>query len=384
MCKKLGLTDSEGNTASREGTAAHWVRESCLDLGLDPYDFIGTRINIEGENFVCDDEMASALQSGIDQIRRYPGQLFIEFRVNITPWTGLDEEGNEQFGTLDVGIVGDDIIVISDLKYGRHLPVEAIRNFQQVIYALGFYEQVAKHLTKATKFLIIIDQPRNSAGGGEWPVTLDELRSIGEWIKDRAKLTFDPNAPCIASKDACTWCPASKSFGSCAEYERWQISMLETDLEALDDFAEFGIELSAPDVEILSPQRLGVIYQHRSLLKRFIERVEAHVTKEVFAGSGEKYGLKVVAGKRTTRAHRDDFESEIWLFENGYSDDKIINRKLKTPAQLDKVCGRGKFPLDLITGGDPKPTVVSVEDARPALPSEALIDEEVEDLDDFE
>lgn len=383
-CKTLGLKDDGGNTASREGTAAHWVRETCLELGLDPYDFIGTRIAVEGETFVCDDGMASALQDGIDQIRRYDGPLFIELRVNITPWTGLDEDGNEQFGTLDAGVVGKDLIVISDLKYGANIPVEAIKNFQQVIYALGFYEQVAKHLTKATKFLIIIDQPRNSAGGGEWPVTLEELQKLGEWIKERAKLTFDPNAPCIASKEACTWCPAAKALGQCAEYDQWQTELFEADLDDLDDFVEFGTELKLPDPEVLTPERLGVIYQHRSIMKKFIERVEALVKRDVLQGRGEDYGLKAVAGKRSPRKHRDGFESEMWLFENGYKDAQIINRQLKTPSQLDKVCGRGKFPEDLIIGGNPTPTIVSIEDARLALPVENFIDEEVEDLDDFE
>lgn len=382
-CKDLGIDNSEGNTASREGTAAHWVREVCLDLGLDPYDFIGTKIQVDEETFLCDDDMASALQPGIDQLRSFSGKLFVEKRVNITPWVGLDEDGNEQFGTLDAGIVCEEVIVISDLKYGRHIAVGAIRNFQQVLYALGFYEQFARHATKATKFLIIIDQPRNSAGGGEWEVELEELRAIGEWIKERARLTFDPNAPCTPSKEGCEWCPASKRFGACGEYETWVLDQLQTELDDLDDFEEFGAELPLPKVESLSPSRLSAIFQNRSLLKKFIERVEQHVTRAVRGGDGEAYGLKAVDGKRSKRVHVDEEKSKTWLLENGYELDKIITIELKTPAQLDKVCGKGKFPKDLISGGEPTPTVVSIEDARPALPTEAQMDEEIEDLEDF-
>lgn len=383
-CRELGLDNSEGNTASREGTAAHWVRETALDLGLDAYDFVGTTITVEGETFTCDVDMADALQSGIDRIRQFEGQLFVEKRVDTTPWVGLDEEGNPQGGTLDAGVVGDDLIVVSDLKYGRNIPVEAIRNYQQVLYALGFYEQIAKHLTKATRFLIVVDQPRNGAGGGEWETTLEELQKIGEWIKERAKLTFDPNASCTPSSDACMWCPASKQLGACPEYEAWTLEMLETDLEDLDDFAEYGVDVKPPAPDGLTPERLGVIFKHRSILKKFIERIEAHVTREVRAGEGEAYGLKAVAGNRSRRKHKDEDKSKSWLEENGYEHAQIINEELKTPAQLDKVCGRGKFPRDLVDGGDPKPTIVSIEDARPALPAENFVDSEVDDLDDLD
>jgi hypothetical protein len=384
LCKELGLDNSEGNTASREGTAAHWVREISLDLGLDPYDFINAKIQVDDETFVCDDDMAGALQWGIDRIRQFSGQIFIEKRVNITPWVGLDEDGNEQLGTLDVGIVCEEVIVISDLKFGRYIPVQAIRNYQQVLYALGFYEQFARHLTAATKFLIIIDQPRNSAGGGEWEVTLDELRAIGEWIKERAAKTFDPDAPRTPSNDACAFCSAAMRFGACPEYESWIMDQLETDLDDLEDFIEFGTELRPPRVEVMTPSRLSALFQNRSIIKKFIERVEKHVVHEVQSGMGDIYGLKAIAGKRSKRVHVDEQRSTAWLKENGYTDDEIIINQLKTPAQLDKVCGKGNFPSELISGGEPTPTVVSIEDARPAMPLDAILIEEVNDLDDFE
>jgi hypothetical protein len=383
-CKSLGLNDDDSNEASREGTAAHWVREECLDVGLDPFDFIGTRINIEGQIFECDTDMADYLLPGIDRIRQFAGPIFVELRVNITPWVGLDEDGNEQFGTLDAGVVGDDLIVISDLKYGRGIPVEVFKNYQQVIYALGFYEQVAKYLTKATKFLIIIDQPRNAEGGGEWETDIDELRAIGEWIKERAALTFDKNAPCEPSKEACTWCPASKKIGACPEHETWQLAQFELDVMDLDDVEDFDAELTMPDVTTLTDSRVKVLYQHRAMMRKFIDRVEAEVIGAAKAGEGDRFGMKLVSGKRSKRKHKDEFDSEMWLFDAGFSDEQIINKQLKTVAQLDKVCGRGKFPQELIIGGEPQPVVVPIEDARPALQAANFIDEEVDDLDDFE
>ena len=106
--------------------------------------------------------MADALQPGIDQILEYSGKMFVEERLDLGRWMP------GQFGTLDCGIAGEELIVISDLKYGSGVPVQAVKNTQQMIYALGFWDQFARHITDAKQFLIIIDQPRNAGGGGEW------------------------------------------------------------------------------------------------------------------------------------------------------------------------------------------------------------------------
>lgn len=356
----------------------------CLELGFDPFDFTGTKIQVEGETFECDDDMAAALLSGIDRCRQFLGKTFVELRVDTTPWVGHDEDGNPQGGTLDFGCIGEDLIVISDLKFGRNIPVEAIKNYQQVLYALGFYHQVAKHLTKATRFLIIIDQPRNAAGGGEWEVSLDELEAMGEWIKVRAAETFNPNAPCTPSKDACTWCPAAKKMGACPEYESWTLSLFEQDIQDLDDFDDFGSEMTLPDPAVMTPARVSAIYMHRAMLRAFIDRVEKLITSETKSGFGDRYGMKLVEGDRSRRYHIDPKKSEEWLLENGFDSELIIHKELKSPSKLDKIVGRGKFPGELIRGGEKQHIAVPLEDARLAIPTEAATQQEVDDLDDFE
>ncbi|QXV73619.1 CRISPR/Cas system-associated protein [Rhizobium phage RHph_X2_30] len=385
-CKKLGLDlIDDSSDAADEGTAAHSIRELCLDIGLDPYEFVGTDIGVNGKTFTCDEDMAAALQPGIDRVREFEGIMFIEFRVDITPWTGLDESGNPQGGTLDCGIVGEDEICINDLKFGKGIPVEAVGNTQIRLYALGFYEQVAKFLTKATKFRLMIDQPRHGRGGGEWVQTLEELQAFGEYVKERAALTFDPNAPCTPSKDACQWCAAAKVDGACPEYEAWNLEFCDIEFENLDDYDEFGIEIETPDVEGLTVARKRAIYDHLPVIRKFLTRVEQSVAEAVRSGQGYLYGKKLVAGRRTHRKHIDEDQSAEWLHEKGYSDEQIFTKKLKTPAMLDKVCGKGKFPKEMVKGGQPKPAIVPIEDARPALLVTTdfdNLDESFEDFDD--
>ncbi len=379
-CKKLGLTGDDGkvNTAADEGTAAHLIRELSLSVGLDAYDFVGTEVDVNGVIYVCDEDMADALQPGIDRVREFQGEMVIEYRVDTTPWVGLDEEGNRQGGTLDCGIIGDEEIVINDLKFGRGIPVEAVGNTQIRLYALGFYEQIAKHKTEAKKFRFVIDQPRNAKGGGEWTQTLDELQAFGEYVKERAAMTFDPNAPCTPNVDSCLWCPAAKVDGACPEYEAWNLEFCDIEFENLDDYVEFGVEVETPEVEGLTTARKKAIYDHLPAIRKFLTRVEASVAADVRTGDGEKYGLKIVAGRRSNRKHADEEQSEAWLKKHGFKDDQIITKKLKTPAMLDKIVGKGKFPREFVVGGEPTPSIVSIEDARPAL----LVTSDFENLDE--
>ncbi|AEG53181.1 DUF2800 domain-containing protein [Sinorhizobium meliloti] len=378
-CKALGLDQiDDSSDAADEGTAAHSIRELCLEVGLDPYDFVGTKIGVNGKTFTCDEDMAAALQPGIDRLREFDGVMFVEFRVDITPWTGPDEHGNPQGGTLDCGIVGDDEICVGDLKFGKGIPVEAVGNTQIRLYGLGFYEQVAKYLTKAKRFRFIIDQPRNGRGGGEWVQTLEELQAFGEYVKERAALTFDPNAPCTPSKEACLWCSAAKVDGACPEFEAWNLEFCDIEFENLDDYDEYGIDIETPDVEGLTVARKRAIYDHLGVIRKFLTRVEQSVAEAVRSGQGDLYGKKLVAGRRSHRKHVDETESEKWLRKKGFEDEQIFTKKLKTPAMLDKVCGKGKFPTEMVKGGHPTPSIVSIEDARPALP----VDMEFDNLDD--
>lgn len=156
-----------------EGTAAHQVREDCLTLGLDAYDFIGTSVEVNGMQWPVTREMAEALQPGIDWIRERAGDgvMMIEQRVALDPWLP------GQFGTVDCAFVwiapdGVKELVLSDLKYGFG-PVEAERNLQQMIYALGVIRLLYGDSTDRwpARVRVVIDQPRKG-GLKEWTIAV--------------------------------------------------------------------------------------------------------------------------------------------------------------------------------------------------------------------
>lgn len=359
LCDKL-KAERTGSIFSAHGTFAHTVREFSLDLGIDPDSLIGLRGVVDGFEFVCDDEMADHLQPGIDRVREFVGSMTVEYRVDLSRWMP------GQFGTLDLGIAGDDEIVISDLKYGMGVPVSPVRNEQQMIYALGFWDNVARHITDTKKFRIIIDQPRISSGGGEWTTTLDELLAFGEDVKRKAALTKDPDAPRCASARACHWCEAAKVAGACPEHEAFVLSIVGQSFEDLDEMAAMGLPPALPAPIALTPERISFIVQNRHVFERWLDRLHDDALEAAIRGERIP-GLKAVPGRAAPRKYIDKAAAESLVL------DKIgargFKQVLKTPTQIEKEFGKDVYAeiSDVVTRGETKPQLVHESDAREAL-----------------
>ena len=165
-----------------EGTFAHDIRDTALKEGLNAEDFVGTYCEVEGFGFFWGMADAHMLQPGIDRIRDVGAEWHFEKRVNMERWI------KDCWGTLDAGGILPDLIIIDDLKWGRGVRVSANRNIQMMLYALGFWDQVARHKTKARRFLLRIDQPRIPGGTNEWYTSLDELLAFAQEAIEAAEL----------------------------------------------------------------------------------------------------------------------------------------------------------------------------------------------------
>jgi hypothetical protein len=347
--------------AADEGTAAHWVREQCLELGFDPYDFIGTQIHVNGKLYTCDDEMADALAPGIDEIREFDGEMYVEEWVDLTKWVGLDKNGKRQGGTIDCGVAGKELHVLSDEKYGKGVPVDAVRNSQQMLYALGFWDQIARHISDAEQFLIIVDQPRNAAGGGYWSVSLSDLLKFGEEVKVRAELTLKPNAPLIPGRKQCAWCPAANlpgRQGGCPAHHADMLDLIGfEDLDAPEPW-------KPPVVESMTFERRLKVAEHMTGISQWLEYIHASVLQDLL-DEGPKGGKKAVLGRNPPRKWRDQRAAEAFIRQKNILP---FNQKLKTPKQIEKAIGRGyEIPQALVERGSPKPIIVPAEDARDAI-----------------
>lgn len=374
-----GIRENRSSEFAALGTCAHMIREECLELGFDAYDFVGQKRTADGFTFDIDEEMAEHLQPGIDEIRAFDGELSVEKRINLGRWMP------GQFGTLDAGVAGKKLIVISDLKYGEGVAVDAVENTQQMIYALGFWDQIARHVTDATNFLIIIDQPRNSAGGGYWPVTLDDLLKFGAELEKKALLTQAADAPLIASSKGCSWCPAANVLGrpgGCPANHQWMADQIDLKFESLDEHEEIGVDWTPPAFHLLTPERRAQIVRQKSAIEKWLERLHADELATRIA-NGPAYGLKAVSGRRPPQKWRDPVVAEAFLEQKLKDREKIFTKRLISPSQGESILGLTKdqhFPSALVDRGEPKPVLVPEADKRPPLRTVDQLFDESDDL----
>ena len=363
--------DSTSPSAS-EGTAAHACREKCLREGLDVSDLLGEVFEADGLKFEVTEEWVNYLQPGIDRIRESGGEWFIENRVSMEPWI----PGG--FGTLDAGGIFPDLIVIDDLKFGQGIVVDAVRNRQLMIYALGFWMETARHKTDATRFLLRIDQPRVQGRGSEWYTTLEELLVFAEEVAAAAIATLNPDAPLRPSPDACKFCRASRNSG-CYALDQFILDLMGLTIEDLDAIRTKEPELIPYDK--MEPERRSYVLTHTGMISSWLSNLRANALNDALKGNPVP-GFKAVAtlGDRTWA---DEAKAEeFWASKLPAK--KIFDQKLKSPAKMEKIAGTRIWAKaqDLIVRPDGAPALVPESDKRDALiPLHNLLDD-IDDEDD--
>lgn len=366
---------------SSEGTVAHHVRELCIQFGMDPEGFVGTSFHVDGFDIKVTEEMAEALRPGIEWVEERPGRVVNEYKVSFDRWMP------GQFGTLDIGIIAPDLITINDLKYGAGVPVSAFKNEQLMTYALGFWENVARHETDATDFLLVIDQPRARGAdkpqvsgddydfdddedddseaeqpewGGEYRITLDELLEFGETLKDTYDAAMSPDAWLRAGEKQCQFCPAK---GFCPEYARWSLVNLQLEFADLDPSV-----ITLKDRDSLTPQMRTNVALNIGRINKWTKAVYASVLQDALMGR-ETPGAKAVMGKEGNRAWKDPVEAEKFVRYNLTKADAYTPPKLISPAQFEKqkkkVSAEQRAKVaDYVTRPPGKPALVGFLDER--------------------
>jgi len=260
-------------------------------------------------------------------------------------------------------ILSNDQIIVSDLKYGRGIPVQAVGSKQLRLYALGAWRKYASHITDPDfPVLIHIDQPRNSAGGGLWRITLGDLWQFGEEARAAAERTRLPNPPRIAGAAQCLFCAGKDD---CNEHHRFNLSFL-----GLDDFSDLDdLDLELTDPDTFTPARRRVIMEHKPMITKWLDGVHASLFRAATSG-GDTAGLKLVEGRKSPDKYRDPKSAEKALVP--LLAEKAFTKKLITPTQAGKTISpedwKPIFAEHVIVGAR-KPTLVDEADDRPAIES---------------
>lgn len=326
------LVTNEGSDFALEGTIAHAVAEKIhrsdngkfnasdrkllqQEFGADFDRLYGKEMLRHAEDFViyCKKNLPEDCY------------IFIEHKLDITSHI---EEG---FGTMDFGAIylrSDDegktwywVLETFDFKYGKGVPVSAIENTQQKIYALGVLNEYL-HIFPIEKVIMHIYQPRIQ-NNSDWMISTEDLLKWGEWLKVRAKLAFAGEGEFVAG-DHCTFCKVKHNCRALAEYNL--------------ELAKFAFEIPA----LLSDEEILEIYAKENLFSKWINSINDYVLSSAIKGK-EWPGYKLVHG-RSNRVYTDPEKLSLTLLSIGFSPHLLFKeRALKGLEELETSIGTEKF-----------------------------------------
>lgn len=345
--------DSSGDAAA-EGTLAHSLGELLIKRNLKMVmqrDFKKELAVIQANKFYndamfeyCEDYAVYVCEQYAKAQALTPDALiYLETRLDMTPWVP------EGFGTGDVVIIADDVLVFIDLKYGKGVPVSAQENKQMMLYALGALHGF-EHLYGINHVKMTIYQPRLD-NIDVFTLNRNDLIVWAETeLKPKAKQAFAGEGEFSPSESACRFCRAKATCKALADYN------LQL---AKHDFAEPKLLGDADIVDILG---------RTDLFTSWIKAVNEYAYASAMGGKVWE-GYKLVEG-RSNRVYTDETAIAATLAEKGLSEDKIYTKKLIGITAMEKELGKSDFATYLspyVAKPAGKPTLVPETDKRPVI-----------------
>lgn len=347
------FTESKSSVYAREGTLAHEFGD--LNLRLHNKEITKRVYNTEIKKLQANPLYTDEMEEEVDKYVTYvleefnatkrdtPGALLqIEKRLD---YSHIVEGG---FGTGDASIIGDRLMHVIDLKYGKGIRVDADENEQLMLYGVG--------ALRATDLLFDIDtirltivQPRLNHIS-TWDISVVDLIEWAEKIvKPKAAVAYAGGGVQKAG-DWCKWC---KVKPMCATLAAQNVAL------AKHEFA---------DPHLLTDKQLLEVFKQQPMLVDWVNSVATYIKDEALAG--KKWpGFKLVEG--TARRKWSNIPGVIkTLGDKGFKTDKFTTTKLNGIGAVEKLVGKGEFGGllgDFVIKPPGAPILTEEADKRPAL-----------------
>lgn len=251
------------------------------------------------------------------------------------------------FGTADAIIIADGIMEVIDFKYGKGVKVDAYKNPQMMIYALGAYDRFNFEY-RIERVRMTIVQPR-----------IDNLSEHEISVTDLMDWTYSVLVPKAHE--------AYEGKGKQAPGEWCKFCKVKSQCRAL---ANVCIGAAKTDPRLLSPAELAKdVLPVIDTVKTWLSGVEDYALQQALSGI-QLPGWKVVEG-RSVRKITDQEAAAVALNRAGYKTAEIYKpQELRTITELEKLVGKKQFAA--ICGGyvekpQGKPTLAPESDKRPAI-----------------
>jgi len=282
-------------------------------------------------------------------------QMNSEAQVDLS-WLYPETWGHVDF---DIGMPFGRLHVI-DYKYGAGVGVEVEDNPQLMGYAIG--KIGPQNPREYSDVEITVVQPRKPHVNGpvrSWVISVPDLFTWAYGtLKPALEATENPNAQPNPG-DWCKFCLALKADNPCPGVRALTQSTARTD---------FATPYTPVDPNSLTPDDIARILDAKAPIEAWLKEVANTAHRQAEKGTVIP-GYKLVAGK-SNRKWKDPLKVEKDL-KTLIGDAVYAERKLKSPAQMEKVLKHHKKPIDSVKAywekSEAGTTLVPEKDSRSAI-----------------
>jgi len=318
------------NPAALEGLAIHELAAKCLKHDIDPYECIGETIEVKDNyseivEFEVSDDFAFAVRMYRNTILEILSEHGLDQKaLQIETSFVLPEVDSKAKGTTDCSFVAADTLYVFDLKGGRGIIVSPEENKQCMYYALRPYLDAKMFIRRV---VIGIIQPRAKEGEfiKMWETTPARLEKFLLELKRAIALTRVPNPDFIQG----SWCKYCRAQGNCSALQK---SIVEQVQVAIPNIASVF-----PKITDLTAEQIGNALPSLEVLKGFIENLEGYAF--TLASGGTDIPNYCLTRSKKQRRYKDE-QAVVDQFGEQLGDDLYGERKVRTPAQLEKIVGK--------------------------------------------
>lgn len=340
------IEDSSSSYAA-EGTLAHDIGEAML-LGdkkaltkLKKHDLFypGMIDEVEEYTSYCLERLNEMLVT--DPVGAH---MAVEQRLDLTDCVP------DGFGTGDCIIIGNGLLEIIDLKFGKGVAVDVEDNPQLMLYALGALKEFG-FMYEIDTVRMTIAQVR-TIGITSYDMKVKDLEYWAEHVvKPKAKEAFAGDAP----PNPGDWCRFCKFRTRCkARADKYNV-----------------LYSNSPIKEAMTNDDIADILKELKDMQAWLTDIENYALEKALEGEVFK-GWKLVEGRSNRKLTDESAIAEI-LLGNGFKEEVIYKPlTLETITALEKIVGKKAFTElvgNYIVKPKGKPTLVTEVDKRPALNS---------------
>lgn len=336
---------------SQEGTRAHEIAEEYLSY----FALLEEPVNLTFDSYedrVIAEELEPYLEfiythfNGIKEAHK-DAIILLEQRLDYSNYVP------DGFGTGDVVIIYGDTIEIIDLKFGKGVRVDADKNTQLMLYALGAYN-IYQDIYDFTGIIMRIAQPRLEHLSTFYLPVMDLIEWAEEEVKQKAHDAFHDKGS-FTPGEHCRFCKAS--------------GMCKARMEETMELAEL---VKQENADLMSPEDMAKVLDISDKLTSFVKAVNDRAISLLLEGVSIP-GYKVVEG-RSIRKVTDQDGLVKAITEEGFNENMLFERKLLGISKLQSLVGKSRFDSlaePYLTKPTGAPTLAPESDKRPSIADSA-------------